>query len=67
MCVWWVFHSLVFLNKETFLFEGKPANEGDLNGFRNTGMSVPLCFCLISLLVPSVSDQPLPHLLTPFF
>lgn len=56
VCVWWDFHSLVFLNKE-ILSGGKPINEGDLNSCRNRRMFVSLCFCLISLLVPSVNDQ----------
>lgn len=67
VCVWWDFHCLVlfffpppplvFLNKEILLSGGKPVNEGDLNSCRNRRMSVSLCFCLISLLVPSVNDQ----------
>lgn len=66
MC--WGFFTLVFLNKEIFLFGagGKPINEADLNGFRNTGLSVSFVFCLISLLVPSVNDGPLSSPLTPF-
>lgn len=56
MCMCAGFFTLVFRNKE-ILFGGKPINEGDLNGLRNTGMSVSLCFCLISLLVPSVRDR----------
>lgn len=65
MYVWWVFHFLVFLNKEIFLFGRKPIDRGEFNGFRNIGVSASLCFCLISLLMPSVSDWLPPLLFDP--
>lgn len=65
MYVRWVFTLWCFVIKKSFFLGGKPINEVDLNGFRNTGMSVSLCFCLISLLVPSVNDRTPPPPLDP--